>query len=173
MATSRKIVVALLLALMLLVPVQSAPAASSETTTDKIVRGTVEWTLTPDQCPHINLPINGTGQRLDVIATRAKSDGSKEIIENDFVNGTAVDTKGRTYYFVYTNQNRQLVPPDGSPITVHMIDTFTLTGNRGDNNLNVSFVWRWTYSPPEQIFPPVHNWQKEFTLGNPLHCDPI
>jgi hypothetical protein len=174
MRTRHRIMIGLVLISALLVLAPSASSASSGTTTDEIVRGTVKWTLTPDQCPDIHTRIKGTGERLQVITTTVRSDGSKEIINNDFVTGTAEDSRDHDYYFIYSNQNRQLVPPSGSPVKVYMTDTFILSGNHGVNNLNVDFVWRWTFSPPaEQDWPPVHNWKKIFTLGDPLHCDPL
>jgi hypothetical protein len=158
-----------------------APAASAEpreTTTSEIVRQPkVEWTLPAGQCPSLppDVTVSGDGQRLQVITTIEKQNGQKEIIDHDFVTGTAKDNKQRTYSFVYTNQYRQLVPKSGSPIKVSMTDSFVLSGNDGAPSLNVSFVWRWTYRPAdgEVYWPPVHNWKKDFTLGEPLVCDPI
>jgi hypothetical protein len=162
---------------MLLAAVPVAFAAPSATTTDEIVRETVTWTLSPDQCLSIQDPISATGKRVQVVTTTVQSDGSKEIIDHDFVTGTAKDTKGRTYYFVYSNQTVQLVPRSGSPIKASMTDTFELTSlsTRGSpNNLKLAFVWRWTYSPPaEELWPPMHNLTKVFTRGDPLTCDPI
>jgi hypothetical protein len=175
MPRSWKLTLPLLIALMLLVGVPSASMASSDTSTSQIVRGEVEWTLPAGQCPSLQpeITVSGTGQRLQVITTTKKSNGQTEIIDNDFVTGTAKDNKGHSYSFVYTNQNRQLVPKSGSPIKVNMTDTFALSGNHKANNLNVDFIWSWTYSPPEPNFPPAHHWRKIFTLGDPLHCDPI
>jgi len=177
MSTSRPIIRIVLLVLMLLVAVPVALATPSATTTDEIVRETVTWTLSPDQCSAIHDRISATGKRLQVVTTTVKSDGSKEIIDHDFVTGTAKDTKDRTYYFVYSNQTVQLVPRRGSPINVSMTDTFELTSlsTRGSpNNLKLAFVWRWTYSPPaEEMWPPMHNWTKVFTRSDPLTCDPI
>ncbi len=177
MSTSRPIIRIVLLVLMLLVVVPVAFATPSATTTDEIVRETVTWTLSPDQCSAIKDRISATGKRHQVVTTTVKPDGSKEIIDHDFVTGTAMDTKGRSYYFVYANQTVQLAPPSGSPIKVTMTDSFdlsTISTPIGPNNLKLAFVWRWTYSPPaEEMWPPVHNWTKVFTRGDILHCDPI
>ncbi len=177
MRSSPSLVRILLLVLMLLVAVPVAFTAPSATTTDEIVRETVTWTLSPDQCLAIEDRVSATGKRLQVVTTTVKSDGSKEIIDHDFVTGTAKDTKGRTYYFVYSNQTVQLVPPRGAPIAASMTDTFELTSlsTRGSpNNLKLAFVWRWTYSPPaEELWPPMHNLTKVFTRGDPMTCDPI
>ena len=177
MRSSPSIVRILLLVLMLLAAVPVAFAVPSATTTDEIVRETVTWTLSPDQCLSIQDRISATGKRVQVVTTTVNSDGSKEIIDNDFVTGAAKDTKGRTYYFVYSNQTVLLVPPRGSPINASMTDTFELTSlsTRGSpNNLKLAFVWRWTYSPPaEELWPPMHNLTKVFTRGDPMTCDPI
>jgi hypothetical protein len=162
---------------MLVVVVPAASATSRETTTSKTVRQTVEWTLPAGQCPSLppKVTVSGVGQRLQVITTIKQRNNQMEIIDHDFVTGTAKDDKGGTYYFVYTNQTRQLVPKSGSPIKVNMTDSFVLSGNEGAASLNVAFVWRWTYRPAdgEVYWPPVHNWKKDFTLGDPLVCDPI
>lgn len=175
MSRSPKLVVLLLLALMSLAAVPSAAVTASEERDSRvrIIREPVTWTLSPDQCSDIHLSIQGTGQRLEVITTTEKSNDSKEIITNDFVSGTAVDTQGNTYRFVYANQNTQLVRGRKSPIKVNVTDTFVLSGNNGANNLNVGFIWSWTFTPPEPFFPPAHNWVQVYTLGDPLNCDPI
>jgi hypothetical protein len=177
MVRSRKLVVYLLLALMLVVAVPSSSAASREDNTSKIVREPVAWTLPAGQCPSLppEITVTGDGQRLQVITTIEKRNDQTEIIDHDFVTGTAKDDQGGTYNFVYTNQTRQLVPKRGSPIKVNMTDSFVLSGNDGAANLNVAFVWRWTFRPAdgEVYWPPVHNWKQDFTLGDPLLCDPI
>lgn len=177
MLHSRKLVVYLLLALMLVVAVPAASASSRETTTSKTVRQDVEWTLPAGQCSALppDIAVSGDGERLQVITTIKQENDRSEIIDHDFVTGTAKDNKGGTYYFVYTNQTRQLVPKSGSPIKVYMTDSFVLSGNDGAASLNIAFVWRWTYRPAdgEAYWPPVHSWKKEFTLGDPLTCDPI
>ena len=178
MLRSRKLVLRTLLALMFLVAVPSVSASSHETTTSKIVRQpVVEWTLPAGQCPSLpsDVTVLGTGQRLQVITTIEKKNDQTEIIDHDFVTGTAKDDKGGTYSFVYTNQTRQLVPKRGSPIKVDMTDSFILSRDDGAANLNIAFVWHWTYRPAdgEVYWPPVHNWKKDFTLGDPLVCDPI
>jgi hypothetical protein len=177
MLRSRKLVVYLLLALMFVVAVPAVSARSRETTTSETVRQPVVWTLPAGQCPSLppDVTVSGDGQRLQVITTIEKHNGQTEIIDHDFVTGTAKDDQGGTYNFVYTNQTRQLVPKSGSPIKVYMTDSFVLSGDDGAANLNVAFVWRWTYRPAdgEVYWPPVHNWKQDFTLGDPLLCDPI
>src|SRR5439155_26703958 len=76
MPTSRKLVVPLLLALMLLVAVPAVAAAPSATTTHETVRGTVDWSLTPAQCSSLQVPLSGTGERFAQIITKVNADGS-------------------------------------------------------------------------------------------------
>jgi hypothetical protein len=176
MTTVRKFVIPTLIVLMglFVVPGASGQDAQAGTKTE-IERGRVEWTLSPDQCSHIDDKIMGTGQRLRVIATITRRDGSKEVVDNDFVTGTATDDDGKKYRFIYSNQAHLRIPKDGSPVRVHMTDTFDLQGNRGKNNLNTGFIWDWTYNPDdgEEIWPPAHNLRKTLTFGDPEHCDPI
>ncbi len=100
MLRSRKLVVYLLLVLMFFAAVPSSSAASREDTTSKTVRETVEWTLPAGQCPSLpaEVTVSGAGQRLQVITTIEKRNDRTEIIDNDFVTGTAKDNKGGTYY---------------------------------------------------------------------------
>jgi hypothetical protein len=177
MVRSRKLVVYLLLALMLVVMVPSSSAASREDTTSKIVRETVEWTLPAGQCPSLpaGVSVSGTGARLAVTNTNVNADGSSRIVINDLVKGSAVDSNGGAYHFVYHNHSIEIVPLSGSelPNQVSMTDNFVLNGNGGAVDMRIGFNWRWTYTPPEAIWPPVHNWQQVSTRGDPLLCDPI
>jgi hypothetical protein len=54
-----------------------------------------------------------------------------------------------------------------------MEDSFEMHGNGSADNIHVGFNWRWTYTPPESLWPPVHDLQQVSTHGNPLQCDPI
>ncbi len=176
MPTSRKLVVPLLLALMLLVGVSSASAAPLVTTTHETVRGTVPWTLPADQCPSLpaGVSVSGTGERLQVTNTKVNADGSSQIVINDLVRGTAVDSNGGTYHFVYHNHSIQDVPSgSGLPIQVNMTDSFVLNGHGSARHMSVGFNWRWTYTPPAEIWPPVDNFQQVSTRGDPFLCDPI
>src|SRR5262245_57882927 len=141
----------------------------------KIVRGAVEWTLPANQCSSLpaGVSVSGTGERVQVISTRKGEDGSTKIIDNDFVEGTAVDSAGHTYHFIYANQARQQVPRRRAPINVDMTDSFILTDDAGGNPLVVAFVWRWTYSPPAELWPPADNLQQDYTQGDAFTCDPI
>jgi hypothetical protein len=177
MLRSRKLVVYLLLALMFVVAAPAASAASRETTTHETVRATVGWTLPADQCPNLpaGLSVSGTGERLEEINTQVHAGGGSRIIINDLVKGSAVDSNGGVYHFVYHNHSIEIVPLSGSglPDQVSMTDSFVLNGDGSAGHLIVGFNWRWTYTPPEAIWPPVHNWQQVSTRGDPLLCDPI
>jgi hypothetical protein len=168
----RKLVILVLLALMLLVAVPSVSAASSVTITHATVRETVNWTLTPEQCSSVQAPLSGTGERFAVIITKEYADGSSRILINDVVKGTAWDSTG-TYHFKYSNHSTEDVPAGGGAHQIAMTDSFVLNGNGSTKHMNVGFNWRWTYTPPAPIFPPVENWQRISEHGEPLHCDPI
>ena len=176
MRTSRLVIrIALLLSLFLVgVPaIFAAPAAS---TTRETVTGTVTWSLSPAQCDSIDVPISGTGERHMVIITHLHADGSSRIIINDLVKGTAEDSTGGTYRFVYQNHSIEDVPATaGEAHQVRMTDTFVLNGSGSAKHLNVGFNWRWTYTPPaEEIWPPpLHNLEQLSTRGDPLTCDPL
>jgi hypothetical protein len=101
------------------------------------------------------------------------ADGSSQILINDLVTGTAVDSNGGTYHFVYHNHSTQDVPSGSGPIQVSMVDSFVLNGDGGAAHMSVGFNWRWTYTPPAELWPPVDHWQKVSTRGEPFLCDPI
>jgi hypothetical protein len=173
----RKLVVPLLLILMLFAASASASAAPLATNTHETVRQTVGWTLPADQCPTLpaGLSVSGTGERLEEINTQVNAGGGSRIIINDLVKGSAVDSNGGVYHFVYHNHSIEIVPPSGSglPNQVSMADSFVLNGDGSAGHMSIGFNWRWTYTPPEAIWPPVHNWQQVSTRGDPLLCDPI
>lgn len=162
------------IAAMLALQVAAAPAraAPDSTTTTQIVKGKVNWVLSAATCPEIQYDLTGTGKRFQVITTVTYANGSQKIYSHDFVTGTATDTNGGAYDFVYTNQDRREIPPGGSPVEIRMIDSFLLTGT-GTANLNSAFDWKWTFTPPDSYWPPVDNWKQNITIGDSLHCDPI
>jgi hypothetical protein len=155
-------------------PALAAASQASDTTT-RIIRGSVSFTLPADTCPAFpaGVSLSGTGERYQVITTKVKPDGRTLVVSNDFIQGTAQDSNGGTYTFLYSNQDRNRAPASGSPIKVHMIDVFTLNGNGSISDFTVAFNWTWKYTPPEGEWPPNHNWQQLYTLGDPLHCDPL
>ena len=176
---SRKSIIYLALILVLLLSASPAAASAPASTTRQVIRETVTWTLTPGadmfQCESINSVVHGTGQRYKVIVTKTKANGSTQITENDRVSGTAVDANGETYTFLYLNRATSLVPPSGTPISIKMKDLFELKGDSTtENNLHIAFNWSWTYDPnTSSYWPPVDNWVKKFTQGDPFGCDPI
>lgn len=176
MRTSRPLFGTLLVLGLLVGMGASDSTAAPDITVETVNRDTVEWTLPAGQCPDLadDITLNGTGERLQVVTTTNRPTGRKEIIDNDFVTGTATDNHGNTYSFIYSNQLRQVVLEDGSMVKVSMTDTFVLSGDDSDTSLNVGFVWSWKYRPPnEELWPPSRAWEQHYTLGDPLSCDPI
>jgi hypothetical protein len=176
MSTVRKLMVPLVLLLLLLVAAPAASAAPQVTTTHETVGGTVTWTLPAGQCADLpaGVWVSGTGERQQEVITKTRADGSSEVLINDLVKGTAIDSSNNTYTFLYHNHSTEDRPPSGSglAIRVRMNDTFDLNGH-GGTRLHVAFTWRWTYTPPAAQWPPVYNVQQLSTQGDPLTCDPI
>jgi hypothetical protein len=170
MSISRKYLICLLLTLVFLIGVSSTFAASP-TITHQSVHYTASFTLTPEQCPNLQVPVSGTGQGSDEIITTVNSDGSTRTDTASLITGTATDSTG-TYRFVYHNHNIIDVSASGS-VQVFMVDSFTLNGNGSAGNYEVSFTWRWTAPSLETAWPPHDNWQQISTVGDPLHCDPL
>lgn len=170
MHSSRKRLIAVVAVLLLLVAVPSAFASGPVSVTHDTVDGPVNWSMTPDQCGELKVPLSGSGERHMVITTKAYADGSSEILINDLVTGAASDSTG-TYGFKYTNHSIETIPAGGGEHQIEMVDSFVLNGN-GSAKLNVGFNWRWTFTPPD-LFPPVNNFRAISTRGDPLHCDPI
>ena len=177
MIASPKLAVPLLVAFVLLAGAPAASAASAVTTTHQTVREPVTWTLPAGQCPSLpaGVSVSGSGQRHAVITTKARADGGTTIITNDLVKGTARDSTGRTYQFLYHNHFTETLPPSGSDLAhqVHITDSFVMRDAGGGVTLNVGFNWRWTYAPPDELWPPRDNWEQLSTRGDPLRCDPI
>ena len=82
-----------------------AVVEDATTTTQVIKGGDVTWTMSPDVCADISVEMSGTGRRFQVITTVSKNDGSQKVYSNDFVTGTATDTDGGTYDWIYANQD--------------------------------------------------------------------
>lgn len=141
--------------------------------TQRVTQALVTWTLSPDNCKDISTEINGKGKRYQVVTADVLPNGATRVITNDFVQGTAEDSQGGKYTFIYANQDRNDIPASGAPIRVNMTDTFILDGPGKTNDLSVGFVWRWTYTPPAGEWPPVDNWKQIRTIGDPFNCDPI
>src|SRR5262245_35277023 len=124
----RKLIAPLSLLLMLFAASASASAAPLASTTRKTVPETVTWTLPANQCPALpaGVSVEGTGQRHSESYTKVNPDGSSQILINDLVTGSAVDSNGRTYRFVYTNHSTELVPASGLPHQISLTERFML-----------------------------------------------
>src|SRR6266508_5015920 len=171
MSLFRRLIVHVLLVFMLFVgvsPVAAAPAADHQ-----VVTGSVSFTIPADQCPKLpaGVSVSGTGERLMIINTHTKADGSTEIRTNDLVKGVATDSDGGTHKFVYHNSSTLTIPPSGD-YSISMNDTFDLSGP--GPHYSVGFNWRWTFTSLELLWPPVDNWEQ--IHGNPddiFLCDPL
>ena len=168
--TLRKAVVPLSLALTFLIGTPSIFASTLHTTTHSRTTRAVNWSLTPDVCPSLPLPVSGSGVGVTESTMNVKADGSQHIVIEDVVRGTATDSAGSTYSFLYTNNSISDVPPSGSPTQILMSDDFQLRGKGADAE-HIAFTWSWTYTT--ELWPPVDNWRQMRTLGDALHCDPI
>jgi hypothetical protein len=171
MSLSRKLIVHVLVVLMLFVGVSSAAAAPAAD--HQVVSETVSFSIPADQCPLLpaGLSVDGTGERHEVINTHTKADGSTEIRTNDLVTGVATDSNGDTHKFVYHNSSTLTVPTSGD-FAISMNDSFELTGP--GPHYSVGFNWRWTFTDPALLFPPVDNWVNlHGDLDLILACDPL
>jgi|GEM_PF-1506637 len=173
--TAWKLIGPILLASLLLVVAPTMAAASSVTQTRETVRETVTWTLPADQCAQLpaGVSVEGTGQRVMHIRTKSSADGTSRVRIKDVVIGTAQDSLGREYHFVYRNFSIEDRPATGSglPTEVHMFDEFVMRDLHGIKVLRISFNWRWTYTTA--VWPPEDNLKTMFTRGDPYTCDPI
>ena len=145
-------------------------------------------------------PVDKTGARVRKVTREVRADGSQVIVQDDLKTGTAVDSHGDTYHFVYKNRLVLNVSP-GLPaiVQVEMTDSFRLTGH--GLHMNVSFDWHWKYPTdqdgvkftlePFADFPDEHlvfatadgvhpdtangvtDWQQLSTRGDPANCDPL
>src|SRR5215207_7782087 len=157
MSLSHRLVVHVLLALMLFVGVSSAAAAPAAD--HQVISGTVSFTIPADQCPELpaGVSVDGTGERKMIINTHTKANGTTEIRVNDLIKGVATDSNGGVHKFVYHNSSTETILPSGLH-TVRMNDSFVLSGP--GPHYSVTFNWRWTYTPPEPLWPPVHDWEQ-------------
>lgn len=170
MSLSRKLMLHAFLVLMLFVGVSSAAAAPASD--HQVFTGPVSFSIPADQCSELpaGVSVSGSGERLMITNTRTMADGSTEILINDLVKGTATDSNGGSHKFVYHNSSTETILPSGLH-TFSMNDTFELNGD--GIHYNIGFNWRWTYTPPESFWPPVHDWQQISTRGDIFACDPL
>ena len=166
-----KLMVHVLLVIMLFVGVSSAAAAPAAD--HQVISETVSFTIPADQCPllHDGVSVEGTGERLMIINTHTKADGTTEIRINDLIKGVATDSNGGEHKFVYQNSSTETVLLSGLH-TISMNDSFVLSGP--GPSYSVTFNWRWTFTPPESFWPPAHD--LEVLHGDPdliFACDPL
>jgi len=226
MRTSRPIMgTVLLVCLMLLGPGPSAFAASGTHDTDGISRlkdtlrlenVTIPWSFPPPvglshpdhggTCEAIPAavgsinPVDNSSDRVRKVTREVRADGSQVIVQDDLIIGTAKDSHGATYHFVYKNHLVLQVPPDlPAVVQVKMTDSFRLTGH--GLHMHVGFDWRWKYEAPDGITftlggdgmnsnwpvepfvfatadgvtaaPGVTDWQQRSRRGAPFNCDPL
>ena len=170
MSLSRTLTIHVLLALMLFVAI--SPAAAAPAADHQVVNETVSFSIPAGQCPKLpaGLSVDGTGERHMVVNTHTKADGNTEVRTNDLVTGVATDSNGGVHKFVYHNSSTLTIPPSGA-YSISMSDSFELTGP--GPHYSVGFNWRWTFTPPEPLFPPAHDWEQISTRGNIFLCDPL
>ena len=171
MSLSHKLIVHVLLVFMLFVGV--SPVAAAPATDHQVISESVRFSIPANQCPKLpaGVSVSGTGERLMIINTHTKADGSTEIRTNDLVKGVATDSDGGTHKFVYHNSSTLTIPPSGD-YSISMNDTFDLSGP--GPHYSVGFNWRWTFTSLELLWPPVDNWEQ--IHGNPddiFLCDPL
>ena len=171
MSLSRTFTIHVLLALMLFVGV--SPAVAAPAADHQVVTGPADFIIAANQCPELpaGVSVTGTGQRQTIINTRTQADGTIEIRTNDLAKGVATDSNGGVHKFVYHNSSTLTIPPSGD-YSISMSDSFELTGP--GPHYSVGFNWRWTFTGPDLVFPPVDNWvnlhgDRDLILA----CDPL
>lgn len=173
MSQSRKFVSLSLAILLLLAVASTAFAGGPPTNTTEVITGPIgEWMLPAGTCDAAPLGLTGNGEQHAVIHTRVNSDGSSVIKANVTIRGEAWDSTG-AYTFVYSNNSVEQIPAGGGPHQISMVDSFVLNGSGSVGHMNVGFNWRWTYTPPADMWPPNDNWERTAERGDPLHCDPL
>src|SRR5688572_25730373 len=124
---TRKYLLCLLLAFTL-VGASSITAQDEPKVTTQMTREMVEWSLSDEQCDKLEEPLSGTGEKTASLTTTEAEDGSKHIVEDVIISGTASDSTG-TYDYVYANHAVRDIPPEGEgPTTIFMVDSFYLYG---------------------------------------------
>ena len=150
--------------------------------------------------PGVHINPDSLGSNRVKNATQSNRSGVTTWTITDLVKGTATDSFGLPYRFIY--ENNASFDFDGSTVTVQMKDTFQLKGS--DVNYNVGFNWRWAYPAKSlelievkdangetidiQVAPFFFatndgvneapnivpgSWQQLSTRGDPFNCDPL
>jgi hypothetical protein len=138
-------------------------------------------------------PVDNRSNRVRKVTREVLEDGSQVIVQDDLKTGTAEDSHGDTYHFVYTNRAVFNVSP-GLPAIVNarMTDSFRLRGH--GLHMHVSFDVSWDYPAPDGVgftleplaFVPVvpfvngsetekgaTNFQLLSIQGDAFNCDPL
>jgi hypothetical protein len=142
------------------------PSSSAEATQ---IRMPISFTLTPTQCPKLQVTVMGSGEFFSVINSRVDQNGMVHIEESNLVTGTAVDSDGATYVFNYHAHVALQIPESAFPFTIEGEDHFNLVGNGRANQLHTEFVARGTFTSPTD--PPIIEFVN--VHGNPFQCDPL
>lgn len=131
-------------------------------------RSPVEFTLTPAQCPQLQVTVTGMGERVVVTNEWTDRNGVTHRAIDDRAQGTATDDAGGTYRFKYHARTKVLIPPGTYPQVHRVIDHFRLNGKGSADNLRVAFLIILTFTGPDQepIITPL------FERGD-HNCDPI
>ena len=173
MRTSRSIMETVLLVCLMLLGLGPAAFATSVTHRDdntlrlqdmlRLENFTLAWpfALEYKQCKDIPAavgainPVDNSNDRVRKITREVWADGSQMIVQDDLITGTAKDSYGATYHFIYKNYLVLQVPTDVPAIVqVKMTDSFRLIGH--GLHVHVGFDWRWKYEATDGI---------TFTLG--------
>jgi hypothetical protein len=135
-------------------------------------------------------PVDNRSNRVRKVTTKGLADGSQVIVQDDLKTGTAEDSHGDIYHFVYTNRAVFNVSPDLAIVNVRMTDNFRLKGH--GLHMHVSFDVSWDYPAPNGVditlepraFVPVIPFvvgtaddAKKFQVlsiqGDAFNCDPL
>jgi len=171
MSHPRRLVISVLSVLLLLfgvTPAAAAPAGDHDVST-----GPASFSIPADQCPLLpaGVSLDGTGESVNIVNTRTLADGSMVVIINNLIKGDAVDSNGGVHKFVYHNSSTQTIQPDGFT-SISMNDLFQLTGP--GPHYSVGFNFRWTFTGPDLVFPPVDNFVNlHGDVDLVLACDPL
>jgi hypothetical protein len=95
-------------------------------------------------------PVDNHSNRVRKVTREVLADGRQVIVQDDLKTGTAEDSHGATYHFIYTNRavfNVSLGLP--ALVSVRMTDNFDLQGH--DLDMHVSFDISWDYPAPNGV----------------------
>lgn len=171
MSLIRRLRVHVLLALILFVGV--SPVAAASPTVHEVVTGPVGFFIPADQCPLLpaGVSVEGSGESVAIINTRTLKDGNTVVRINNLIKGTATDSNGGVHKFLYHNSSTQTIQPDGFT-AISMNDSFVLSGP--GPHYSVGFNWRWTFTGPDLVFPPVDNFVNlHGEVDLVVKCDPL